>query len=229
MPRKVLVQDPVIGAIFGRLTVVSSFYAEQRKRYARCRCSCGTELVVRKDHLIAGNTKSCGCLQVELLKERCSTHGLIHTAIYGVWRCMKHRCQSPTYRWYAYYGGRGIKVCEAWQSFENFYRDMGDPPFAGATLERLDNNGMYCKENCVWADKTTQVNNRSNSVLWEYKGKKYKLAELVDLSGLNKATLVSRLYQRHWSVEQAVETPMYTRLNLALEINGVTPSHKLYD
>lgn len=227
MAKAVGIPDPVIGTIFGRLTVASCFYAEQRQRYATCRCSCGTELVVRKDHLTTGDTKSCGCLQVELLKERCSTHGLIRTAIYGVWRGMKHRCQSPTYRWYADYGGRGIKVCDAWQSFENFYSDMGEPPFKGATLERLDNDGMYCKENCVWADKKTQAYNRRNSVLWEYKGKRYRLADLVELSGLKQSTLLTRL-NRGWSVEQAVETQPHAKPNSALENSVAATKYKLY-
>jgi hypothetical protein len=72
---------------------------------------------------------------------------------------MIQRCTNPKRHNYPYYGGRGIKICERWLKFEFFFEDMGERP-EGMTLERLNNDGDYCQENCIWADKKTQSKNR---------------------------------------------------------------------
>lgn len=88
------------------------------------------------------------------------THGMSQTRIYKRWNTMVMRCHNPNSTIYHKYGALGISVCDRWRTFENFYEDMGDPPFEGATLERLDSNNDYSPENVIWADYVTQNNNR---------------------------------------------------------------------
>ena len=228
---KLKTPDPAIGSIFGRLTVVSDFYTNGKERIVSTKCVCGTEKEVSKGNLLSGRVNSCGCLAAELTKERCTTHGLTKSPIYAVWNMMRQRCQVPTNKQYADYGGRGITVSNDWPTFEGFFKDMGDQPFKGAMVERIDNDGPYSKENCVWADRKTQNNNKRSNILWEYKGHRYSTEELAELSGLNPKTLNSRLYGYKWSVERAVETPVISRsesANMAPETGPAATRHKLY-
>lgn len=132
--------------------------ADSPKKGARweCRCSCGKEVVVASNHLRSGATKSCGCFREGAKK----THGLHKTSEYTVWGNMIARCRNPAHPSYVNYGGRGILVCEQWLDFQAFYADMGNRPSSLHSLERINNDKGYNKENCKWSTLQEQSLNK---------------------------------------------------------------------
>lgn len=168
------------GKTFGRLTVIKR--AENDKhRHPRwhCLCSCGSVTTTNCSSLIAGRSKSCGCLK----REKATSHGMRHHPVYGVWQQMKARCLNKKNKRWANYGGRGIIVCARWEtSFENFWLDMGPTYKKGMSIDRKDNDGNYEPGNCRWATAVQQNNNRSvnknntsgsRGVHWDKRHKKW--------------------------------------------------------
>lgn len=129
-----------------------------------CRCDCGNEKEIYLGNLKSGKSQSCGCLRIELQIELNTTHGMSDTLIYLSWKNMMHRCYDSNMNSYHNYGGRGIKVCERWHKFENFYLDMGDRPI-NKSLDRINNDGNYSPENCRWATSVQQAYNRRTNKL----------------------------------------------------------------
>jgi hypothetical protein len=125
---------------------------------------------------------------------------LYGTSIYGSWYNMKTRCNNPKSTNYKQWGGRGIKVCDEWNLFAGFLKDMQDSYFQGASIERIDNDGNYCKENCKWATRKEQCRNRGNNLF--IKGK--TLSEWSEILGVKRSTLAQRYYVYNWSVDKCL-------------------------
>ena len=131
------------------------------------------------------------------------THGQCYTRAYSSWGAMKRRCDLPSQWNYPYYGGRGISYDPRWKTFENFLSDMGPCP-EGLSLDRVDSNKDYSKDNCRWADKTTQVMNRRNALLVEFRGEVVTLKSLCEQYKIKYTTLRKRIFVSGVKPEDAV-------------------------
>lgn len=120
-----------------------------------CICECGVKKRVRYDHLNSGKLFSCGCYRLERLRDVMVKHGKSNCNIYQIWEGMIQRCGNSKSANYNRYGGRGICVCDEWLDFSKFYKDMGDKP-VGMSLDRIDNDKGYSKDNCRWATPSVQ-------------------------------------------------------------------------
>jgi len=183
----------MVGKRVGRLMVVERA-KNSKSGQARwvCECECGKKSIVLGYDLRSGKTRSCGCLQKEKAIEAHLTHGMRKTPTYISWAGIKNRCTNHSYHGYKNYGGRGISVCERWNKFENFYEDMGEKP-KGLSVERKDNNGNYCPENCCWETIKNQNRNKRSNVNIEYHGKTQCMKDWAKELGINYGTLKSRL------------------------------------
>lgn len=169
-----------------------------------CQCDCGEWRVISGIKLRGGDQVSCGCFNRETVRTRNLTHGQCRTPLYSRWTDMHTRCYNPKWKQYADYGGRGIEVLEPWKSsFEAFAADMGEPPTPQHQLDRIDNEGPYCKENCRWVTlKANQRNKRSNHTL-EYNGESHITIEWEELLSLPKGAIWKRMH-RGYSIGQAL-------------------------
>lgn len=186
-------------ATFANLTVIgdSGLRTTDGKRLLRCACVCGGEKLAKQSDLNRGFVKSCGCM-----RGKHPRHGKTGTKIHNAWRNMLQRCYVPSNSSYEHYGARGIKVCDRWMVFENFYADMGDVP-DGLTLERADVNGNYELSNCTWADRVEQNSNKQYNIRIAFNGKQYRtVTELAQDIGAVANTLYHRL--KKMSPEMAI-------------------------
>ena len=199
----------LVGQTFGRLTVIMA--TDQRKNgYVLwlCKCECQNEVLVRTGDLTSFNTQSCGCYKRERTCEAHTIHGESgsnRTLLYRVWSSMLNRCSDKTQK---NYGGRGIKVCEEWRAFIAF-RDwaLEHGYRKGLEIDRIDNDGDYCPENCRWV---THSDNQRNTrrTRWETINDKTKsLAEWCEINSMSYEVVYQRLV-RGWNVVDALTTPV---------------------
>jgi len=164
------------GQKFNKLTVCEEWYNSDTKYWmAFCECECGNTTDVRKINLVSGHTKSCGCLQREKVIEANIKHGELSNGRdskeYRTLENMIQRCYNLNNSQFKNYGGRGIKICQRWlDSFENFLEDMDRAPGIEYSIDRIDNDGDYCKENCKWATPKEQLQNTRRNVWLECDG-----------------------------------------------------------
>ena len=133
------------------------------------------------------------------------THGMRNSPEYQAWSGAKTRCYNKTRKDFINYGQRGITVCQRWQnSFENFYADMGPRPSSTHTLERRNNQKGYNPENCYWAPRKTQSNNKRNNVRYTFQGRSLTIPEWARKLNIKRSTLAQRIHVYKWSIEKAL-------------------------
>lgn len=129
-------------------------------------------------------------------------HGMYGTTIYRVWLRMKQRCYNPKDPAYKWYGARGLTVSEDWNSFANFFKDMGNKLDPKLTLERIDNNKGYSKENCCWAYMKEQGNNRRGNINLTFNGVTQNISAWAKSLGISHESLRKRL--KKWTLQEAL-------------------------
>lgn len=203
--------DNLTGRRFGRLIVIGPHQSHKRKTYWPCQCDCGGAITVVASNLKSGNTTSCGCYRREFTAARNATHGLLaggKPPEFAIWNLMRRRCEDPSDGAYPAYGGRGITICPRWQSFQDFYSDMGPRPTADHQIDRIDNSGPYSPDNCRWATRVENCSNRRDNVYVEWRGESLTVYEWARRVGIKPHTLFQRLNKLGWDVERALTTPV---------------------
>lgn len=195
----------ITGHRFSRLVAVRLLpeRSPQGRTLWECKCDCGQTLTATSNALRRENTRSCGCLARSLTASRSTKHGKSNSPEYAIWAAMRNRCTNPNDRNYKNYGGRGITLCEQWQSFASFYADMGGRPSSNHSIERVNNDGPYSPDNCIWATPEEQQLNRRTARLITFNGQTHNLATWAKRTGIRVTCILHRL-DAGWTVERAL-------------------------
>jgi hypothetical protein len=210
-----LIRLNMIGSSFGRWTVIGTALPDKHRNVQwLCECECGTRRDVRGRALKNGTSQSCGCLKIETFIDRNRKRYSSDTLEYGIWRSMVQRCHLPSTKAFKHYGALGITVCARWRNgtktsngFECFMDDMGARPSSKHSIDRINTNKGYFKNNCRWATKEQQANNCKSNRLVTFKWQTKTLTEWSRLLGLNYPALQYRL-NHGWTVKEAFTTPI---------------------
>lgn len=214
------IQD-LTGMRFGKLIAVKRQVKaigpkQQKHSFWICECDCGKTVSIRAIYLLGGNTKSCGCAMVDMVRENSTIHGMKGTRFYNTWNHMKQRMTNPNNKSYKWYGGKGLILCEKWHDFQGFYDDMYGPYLSHAqehgeentTIERKNNNLGYCPDNCRWAtiqEQTENIERHINHYL--VNGEWLSISEISRKYQINANTLRQRL-SLGWSMERITSPPL---------------------
>lgn len=188
---------------FNRLTIIeilpSRIYWKKSYRMIKCKCDCWEIREMQLWALTTWHTKSCWCLCKEINLKRITKHWMSNTRLYWIWTCLKDRCNNPNNIRWENYGWRWITYPEKWETFEWFWEDVKDWYKDNLTIDRIDVNKSYSKENCRWATYEEQWYNRTDNII--YKGK--CLAEWCKILNFDYNKIYWKI--RYWkTIEQAL-------------------------
>jgi len=195
------------GDKYGNWTIYSDKEMRDKinRRIFLCVCVCGKKKLLRLDSVRRGNSTSCGCVSRANASKSLITHGGYGTRAYRTWARIKSRCNNKKNKCYPDYGGRGITYDPRWEKFENFLEDMGEAP-KGTSIDRIDNDGNYCKENCRWATSKEQNRNRRNTRYIKLNGVPKPLGEVAESARTKYRIVYQRIVRDGWSLDRALET-----------------------
>ena len=205
-----LTDQEAIGLKFSKLTITHRHGVDGRNHTLwGCLCECGKVTTAEMASLTNGSKKSCGCLKHE--NSSCVKHGATRPGAnpdlkrtFEIWTGIRKRCLNPRDRAYKWYGGRGIDVDKNWDTFDGFIRDMGIAP-NGLTIERIDVDKGYSKENCKWAALIEQARNKTTTLWVAHNGIKWCLKELCKHLGIPYMRVYKRYRVRGWTLERAIQ------------------------
>lgn len=215
------------GQQFGRLTVLSraeDYVSPKGHKLVQwlCECECGNKTTVLTSCLRGGRSQSCGCINREISRKRLLTHGDSNTRLYSIWASMRERCRNSSDKNYHHYGGRGISVCNEWDSYIIFKEwALNNGYHEDLTLDRIDVNGNYEPTNCRWVTMNIQANNKRNNHYITYNNKTQSMMDWSNEIGINYSTLRKRI-RDGWSPEKALSNPVDSIEPVKIEYNGVT-------
>lgn len=197
----------ISGEKFGRLTVISRAQnTSTGSARWNCACECGNTVTVDAGKLKSGHTKSCGCLRAEQNRTVALKHGMHNTRIHRIWMQMHARCNARSGNNYKWYAERGVKVCNEWSDFQNFYQWSANNGYADdLSIDRIDVDGDYSPENCRWVDIITQANNKRNNFKIEYGGRTQTIPQWARETSLPAGVIRYRILHG-WTPEEALFT-----------------------
>ena len=199
------------GKRFGKLVVIKTAGKTKNGAYLwQCKCDCGNEIIANVGNLKNGHTKSCGCLRVDRCKTNFTKHGLEHTRLYGIWSDMRLRCYDEKNIAYHRYGGRGITICDEWKNDVKAFYDWATANGYkdSLTIDRIDNDGNYCPENCRWATIKEQASNRRSNILVTHNGKTQTMKKWANEVGTPYKVVWARMQKLGWSAERSLTEPV---------------------
>ena len=195
--------DSIINKKINSLLILSEGKIHKTKggnlhRTILCKCDCGKTKTFQLSSVLNKSIKSCGCHSSKTASKRMkilnTKHGLYNTLEYNTWQSIKKRCLNVNHKYYKYYGGRGITICESWKnSFENFLNDMGIKPSKEYSIDRIDNNKGYDKENCRWTTNKIQSRNVRTNVIYSFKNEKRCISEWSEILKMTRYKTIKYL------------------------------------
>lgn len=199
--------NDLTGKTLGRWTVISRDCHRLGRQFWNCVCSCGNSRSVYQNSLVRGDSKSCGCLKIEMTSTRSITHGMSNSKEYSSWLALRQRCTHKSQIGYKDYGGRGIKVCSRWlNSFENFLSDMGPCPSDGHSIDRIKVNGNYEPNNCRWASTYEQSTNTRKTLFLTVSGVTKPLMTWCKEIGISYIAARERFHKPGYTPEMVLST-----------------------